>query len=289
MKAEIEVLQPGLLSTIQDRGRRGFLQYGVPISGPMDSFSAGMANLLLKNDPDAAVLEITQLGPKLLFSEPTQIVICGASLSPKVDGEPVANNEVIEILSGSVLSFGRRIEGGRTYLGIKNGFQTEVVLNSRSWFQGITEASRLEKGMRLKYNVFSEGLVEKNASVKEKAEIFSEEIEAFPGPEYDLLSAEEKKELIKRPFSVNKNNNRMGIQLDEELQNNLEPILSSPVIPGTVQLTASGKMIVLMRDAQTTGGYPRILQLSEKGINTLAQKVQGEKIRFQIKKNKGVE
>lgn len=287
MKAEIEVLHPGLVSCIQDKGRKGFLEYGVPLSGPMDSFSSGMANMLLKNASEAAVLEITQLGPRLLFSEPTQIAICGALLSPEVNGNPVANNEVIEVASSSVLSFGRRIKGSRAYLAIKNGFETEVVLKSRSWYSGITETSRLEKGMRLKYTSFSGGMVERNASVKIEDEMFSEEIEAFPGPEFDLLSAAERKDLTGRSFSVDKNSNRMGIQLQKALQNDLNPILSAPVIPGTVQLTASGKIIVLMRDAQTTGGYPRILQLSEKGINALAQKVQGDEIKFQLKKYKG--
>ncbi len=116
------------------------------------------------------------------------------------------------------------------------------------------------------------------ATVKTDEHIASAVIEAFPGPEFDLLSASEKNALQKWHFSVAKESNRMGIQFQEKLENKLHPILTGPVLPGTVQLTPSGTLIVLMRDGQTTGGYPRILQLSEAGINTLAQKLPGEKL-----------
>jgi len=86
MKAEIEVLQPGLFSSLQDSGRKGFMEYGVPVSGARESYASGMANLLLQKSPDAVVMEITQLGPKLKFMASTQIVISGADLSPVIIG-----------------------------------------------------------------------------------------------------------------------------------------------------------------------------------------------------------
>ena len=282
MKAEIEVLQPGLFSTIQDEGRRGYLSYGVPPAGPMDSFSAGMANMLLQNSPDSAVMEITLMGPKLKFSASTQIAIFGAFLSPQLNAEEIQNNKIYRVGAGDVLSFGRRVRGNRAYLAVKNGFKTEIVLGSRSWFDGLTSAVKLEKGMKLEYEAFDGASDITHSLVKLKDFITSEEVEAFPGPEYSQLSKEKKKELEKRHFSLSINNNRMGVQLEEKLHNDLQPILTGPVLPGTVQLTPSGKLIVLMRDGQTTGGYPRVLQLSERGINTLAQKVQGEKIVFRL-------
>lgn len=282
MKAEVEILQPGLFSSLQDLGRKGFMEFGVPVSGAMDSYASGMANLLLQNSPDAAVMEVTQLGPKLKFSGATQIVVCGAVLSPLINGNPIENNRVYNIQEEDVISFGKRIKGCRAYLAVKGGFVTESFLTSGSWYSGITAHSRFEKGMKLEYEVTFVGKESTHAGIKTDDYLTSAIVETFPGPEFDLLSEEEKKILQNSAFSIDKNNNRMGIQLQEEMHNSLDPILTGPVLPGTVQLTPSGKLIVLMKDGQTTGGYPRVLQMSEKGINTIAQKVMGEKISFKF-------
>ena len=279
--AEIEVLQPGLLSTVQDLGRRGYREFGIPVSGAMDTQAAGLANALLQNNKDAAVLEITQMGPKLRFSAPTSIVITGAELSPVLDSNKINNNKVYTVKKGSILQFGQRISGCRAYLALKDGFKTEAILGSRSWYAAVTGSSRLEKGMMLPYNSFSGGS-DTYASVKPENYLHDLFLDVFPGPEYENLSEAQKNRLQKCHFSIGRNSNRMGIQLEEILENQLEPILTGPVLPGTVQLTPGGKLIILMRDAQTTGGYPRILQLSEKAVNVLSQKVQGEKIQFRI-------
>ena len=282
MEAKIGVLQPGLYSTIQDRGRFGFRKYGVPQSGAMDQQAAAMANLLLENDSGAAVLEITLQGPALKFSAGTQISITGADLSATLDDVKLENYRNYNVQPGQILRFGRRASGFRAYLAVKGGFQTSEILKSRSWCKGITPHHRLEKGMELPYFASEGNASEKFSAVKPDDHIASGIIEAFPGPEYDLLSASEKEELQKIPFSAGKDSDRMGVQFQEKLENNLEPIITGPVIPGTVQLTPSGTLIVLMRDCQTTGGYPRILQLSEKALNVLAQKLPGEKLQIKL-------
>ena len=282
--AEVEVLQPGLLSTVQDLGRRGYREFGVPVSGAMDAHGAGLANALLQNNADAAVMEITQAGPKMTFSAPTSIVITGAELSPVLDSAEIVNNKVYRVNKGSVLSFGKRTSGCRAYLAIKDGFTTEKVLNSRSWYSAVTGHSRLEKGMTLSYDTFSGGK-DTYASVKPGNYLVDFFLDVYPGPEYEKLSEAQMNRLQKWHFSIGRNSNRMGIQLEGLFENKLEPILTGPVLPGTVQLTPGGKLIILMRDSQTTGGYPRILQLSEKAINVLSQKVQGEQIHFRLKRN----
>ena len=284
MKAEVEVLQPGLFSTIQDFGRRGFQKYGVPLSGVMDRIALKTANLILQNQADAAVMEITQMGPKLKFTAGTKIAISGAYLSPKLNDEEIENNEVVKINAGDILTFGRPVLGIRAYLEILNGFKTEKVLGSRSWYEDITQHEKLEKGMKLLYEASEEEKYEFHAAIKfDDSYLNSEEIEVFPGPEYEKLPETLKSHLRESKFSVDKNNNRMAIQLSEVLENELEPIITGPVLPGTVQLTPGGKLIVLMRDCQTTGGYPRDLQLSEKGINMMAQKRVGDNIGFLLK------
>ena len=281
MKAEIEVLQPGLFSSIQDVGRNRFLKYGVPMSGVMDLYAAKMANLILQNIPDSAVLEITQMGPKLKFSDPVKIAIFGASLSPKINNLKIENNKVYKIEAGDELSFGKRQVGCRAYLAISGGFKTEKILKSRSWFEGITDNFKLVKAMKLPYESTNEAKTEINASIKFNSEyLVTSEIEIFPGPEFYLLTENEQEMLRSRIFSIDKNNNRMAIQLQEIMENNLQPIITGPVLPGSVQLTPSGKLIVLMRDCQTTGGYPRVMQLSETGMNRIAQKIMGDSVSF---------
>ncbi len=284
--AEAEIIQPGLFSSIQDLGRLGLRKFGVPVSGAMDQQAAGMANLMLGNEPDAAVLEITLQGPKMKFTGPTQIAITGADLSPDLDGVKLENYKIYNVKSGQVLSLGGRKTGYRAYLAVKNGFQTEMLFKSRSWSPGITAHNRLERGMKLPFLGSETRSSEKNAGVKPDAYITSAVIEAFRGPEWELLSTSEKEILEKGHFSAAKESNRMGIQFQEKLENSLQPVLTGPVLPGTVQLTPSGILIVLMRDGQTTGGYPRILQLSEAGINTLAQKLPGEKLQLKLIKYK---
>jgi biotin-dependent carboxylase-like uncharacterized protein len=281
MKAEIEVLQPGLFSTIQDPGRKGCLKYGIPMSGVMDIYAAKMANLILRNTPNSAMLEITQMGPKLKFSDPVKIAICGALLSPKINNFPIENNRVYKIDAGDELSFGKRQLGCRAYLAISGGFKTERVLKSRSWFEGITDNFKLVKDLKLPYESINESRIETNASIKFTSEyLLTSEIEVFPGPEFDLLTESEQKILSSRNFSIDKNNNRMAIQLQEIMGNTLKPIITGPVLSGTVQLTPSGKLIVLMRDCQTTGGYPRVMQLSETGMDMIAQKIIGDRVSF---------
>ncbi|MFN4762540.1 biotin-dependent carboxyltransferase family protein [Gillisia sp. Q332] len=282
MKAEIEVLQPGLFSTIQDLGRYGFLKYGVPLSGNMDSYASKMGNLILNNPVNSAVLEITQMGPKLKFNASAKVVITGADLSPEINKIPVANNTIYFINCRDVLTFGKRKSGCRAYLSISGGFKTSESLGSKSWYEGITDFSKLEKGMKLAFESAS-AFYAAHAAVKINSEyLFQKEFHVFPGPEYSLLSLKEKELLASIEFSVDKKNNRMAIQLQEPIENNLSPIITGPVIPGTVQLTPSGSLIVLMRDCQTTGGYPRIFQLSDKAMNVISQKVLGDKILFKM-------
>lgn len=282
MKAEIEVLQPGLFSTIQDSGRFGYLKYGVPMSGPMDSYSFQLANLILNNPPGSAVMEITQMGPVLKFLNAGSLVITGANLSPQINKIEIRNGIPYAVVPGDVLSFGTRKTGCRSYLAMAGGFKTEKVLGSQSWYEDITAFYRVQKGMNLEFN---ESLVRPagNASIKVDAHLYSDSaISVFLGPEFNKLTEKTVLGIFSRSFKIDKNNNRMAVQLEEVIPNEIKPIITGPVVPGTVQLTPSGKLIILMRDCQTTGGYPRILQLSENGINKLAQKVQGDSIEFKL-------
>ena len=279
----IEVLSPGFYTTIQDLGRFGYAKFGVPQSGVMDSFSAQKANLLLNNKRDAAVLEITMTGPVLKFQASCCFALSGAEFLVELDDVAILNDKAYFAAKGSVLRFKSLVSGFRSYLAIKGGFLSEIKLDSRSMYDGITNAIRLKKGDHLSVHS-QEFKNQKSARVSfRESGIFKPEIEVFTGPEWEQMPEIIKQRLLLEKFTVSKTGNRMAIQLDEKLPNNMQGIMTGPVVPGTVQLTPAGKLIVLMRDCQVTGGYPRVLQLTEMAINTLAQKRPGDLINFKFK------
>lgn len=277
----IKVLTSGIYSSIQDLGRKGYRKIGVPVSGAMDLFSMKLANQLLHNTKNAAVIEVTFGGSKLEFLTNTFICITGADFSPKLNDVSIKLNSVQRVAKGTVLSFGKRNYGVRTYIGVSRGIQTEQFLNSRSFYKGITPDFILRKGTVLPIAAQENHVQRSFAAVKVQSQHFtSESISCFKGPEFDLLSSEQITLLKETVFTISSDNSRMGYRLNETIPNNFDSMLTSGVLPGTVQLTPSGKLIVLMRDCQVTGGYPRVLQLSENAINILAQKTTGDQLKF---------
>ncbi|WP_299364796.1 biotin-dependent carboxyltransferase family protein [Winogradskyella sp.] len=280
----LKVLNPGFYTTMQDLGRLGFRAFGVPVSGVMDSYSSQFANALLGNNKFDAVLEMTMIGGTFRFMNPTQIVISGAYMRSRLNNKPIGQNCAIQIETDDVLSFGHTTKGFRTYLAIKGGFESETVFNSLSQYRPITAKGVIETNDVITYLSIDQRLQESNATVKYNDSIFNNQIlEAYKGPEFGCLNLHQKEQLLNSELKVSKYNNRMAYQLEPLLKNRLEPILTAPVLPGTVQLTPQGNLIVLMRDAQTTGGYPRILQLSEESISLLSQKTVGNTLKIGLK------
>lgn len=282
----LKVYKPGFYTSIQDLGRFEFQEYGVPVSGVMDFFSAKLANAILGNNYNCAVLEITLTGPKLEFLEDTIICITGADLTPCINGINTALHNATQINKGDILTFQKLKYGCRCYLSVLGGFQTEIAMNSRSMYKNITTTFRIKKDDILNFNPSTISFKSiNNASVKLNTNHFKNtKIEVYKGPEFHELSEEQINFLLNSKFTISNENSRMAYQLVETLSNSIKPIITSLVLPGTVQLTPSGKLLILMRDCQTTGGYPRVLQLSEHAINTLAQKFTNDKIQFKLVK-----
>lgn len=279
----IKVLDPGLYTSIQDLGRIEYKAYGVPESGAMDRQSAQLGNRLLSNSEQSAVLEMTMTGPKLQFNCNTYVCLTGACISPHLNDLPVAMDRVFEVKNGDILSFSKLLYGFRGYLSVLGGIQSESVLKSRSMYKGITSQFKLERGYEIQIADALQGYANKHAGLKIKDSLFTrQKLQVFPGPEFEMLSEAQKNQLLQGEFTISKNNNRMAYQLNELLPNSLDDIITSMVLPGTVQLTPKGNLIILMRDCQTTGGYPRVLQLSEDAINVLAQKFVGQSIQFNL-------
>lgn len=275
----VEVLKQGLHSTIQDSGRLGCGHLGVPESGAMDAASALMANTILGNNPNAAVIEMTLIGMHLKFLAETVICISGAEMSATLNGKAIQLNKKIEIQPSDLLKFGSAIIGCRTYLAVLGGFKSDKVLSSRSFYHSITSNSVLKKGDVIKFTPGTSHFSDDYVKLKPN-NFEASELTVYQGPEFNMLQQEQQERLFNQHFSISKFNNRMAYQFNETLENSLSPIITSAVLPGTVQLTPNGNLIILMRDAQTTGGYPRILQLSESAINLLSQKKVKDAVQF---------
>ncbi|WP_370390954.1 biotin-dependent carboxyltransferase family protein [uncultured Winogradskyella sp.] len=280
----LKVLESGFWTSIQDRGRYDYRGYGVPVSGWMDSYSAEFANIILGNKEGTALMELTMTGPSLQFDSPTSIAIVGADMQPSIHGTPVLHNKVIDIKANDILKFHAAKIGVRCYLAIKEGFKSETVLGSRSFYEGITEQARIKKGDVIPYQTATKSMSPPLAKLKFKDDYFHQSLlEVFPGPDYDMLSQELKNELRNTEFKISGLNNRMAYQFENLISNSLDNMITGPVIPGTVQLTPSGRLIALMKDCQTTGGYPRVLQLTQKAMNALSQKAAGKSVNFRLK------
>jgi biotin-dependent carboxylase-like uncharacterized protein len=279
----IKVLKPGFFNTIQDKGRFGFASFGIPVSGVMDGYSADIANSVLNNSLKAAVIEIIFGNCEFQFSSATFICISGGDFSPKINQKPIKLNKKISISKHDILSFGKINFGARSYLAVLGGMQSEKKLKSRSFYKGITKNFALIKGLEIPIRENSTDVLISNASIKiDDLHFNATDLICTKGPEFELLNTYQQKRLLENSFSISKDVSRMGYRLNELIENDLPTLLTSSVLPGTLQLTPSGILIILTRDCQVTGGYPRILQLSEKAINILSQKIAGQKIDFSL-------
>lgn len=280
----VEVLQPGIACTIQDKGRFGYLSQGIPISGAMDHNLSGIANLLVGNTEEEAVIEWKLIPPKLQFLNRCIFSVVGLKIQVRLNGSLVKSFKKIEAKKGDILQINRNQIKGYGYIAVQGGFQTKEVLGSRSFYPNITPHNFLKKGMQLQFKcneskslktVFSKIKVSDNVSKYSKLQVCK-------GPEFDFLSVTEQQQLFKKLFSINNQSNRMGFLFNESIEGHSKSILSSPVLPGTVQWTPAGKLIILMRDAQTVGGYPRILQLKEATISKLSRLGTNDFVRFSL-------
>ena len=274
----IKFISKGLYTTIQDDGRFGYRNIGVPSSGYMDRESAQIANLIIDNPINNPLIEATLIGPTIKFEKSTFICITGSDFNPMLNESRISLYTPVEVNKGDILKLNNSSIGSRCYISIKGDIKVDKVLGSKSYYPQISDSSIIEKGDEFKFETNNS---EPNYKLINQKFELNKNLKVFKGPEFNSLNKGSINKIIDQEFSIGINN-RMAYNLKEKIQAGTTSIISSPVIPGTVQLTPSGQMIILHRDCQTTGGYPRILQLDEKSLNNLAQLRIGDKIKFEI-------
>jgi len=286
----LKVLRPGMLTTVQDCGRRGHQARGVPVSGAMDVYSHRLANLLVGNDESAATLEITLLGPQLEFDSHTRFALTGAAFTMMLDAKLIPMNESVEARPGSCLRFGDRMRGARAYLAVQGGIDVPIVLNSRSTHivsaMGGYQGRALRAGDMLPFEKgsgsFNRGLTPLTlAGVRPlltPGPLFLPDggarLRVIPGEYGDLLAG--------KRYIISPQSNRMGYRLDgPSLSTGAREMLSSAVPTGTVQVPAGGQPILLMNDHATVGGYPIAATVITADLSLAGQLAPGDWIEFE--------
>ena len=285
---KLHFTKPGLHTTVQDAGRNGHQHLGIPVNGFMDHRSACEANRLVENDENGPLIEITMIGPEIRFEGAGQIAITGADLHPKINGKPIHPYAAIQVRDGDLLQFGTLQQGCRAYLAVHGHWKVQSWLGSQSAStvqpEALTPDSLIKKGSQI--TVVSERPAAENISDEYYYDMPDLQddgvLNVIPGPEFSLLSNITIASFFSQVFTISSDSNRMGYRLEGSVRgfSPLKEVISSGIIPGTIQLTNSGQPIVLMADAQTSGGYTRIANLSRDSMDQLAQMKPGEQVRF---------
>ncbi len=271
---EVTILSTGLQTSYQDGGRPGYEAFGVPVGGALDARSAMLANQLVGHAPGAPLLEITVQGPRLYFSAPAQVALTGADCPLLLNGVRMPAWHTVDVPAEGVLYIGRARQGCRAYLAIRGHWEVPRWLGSVSRLPGAEGLlPAVERGSTIRITPMPR-MAPRAIPVYLQPRFHSPAaLRLLPGPEHGIWA-----EAVLRPFwasshRVSKMAGRMGCRLESSLPwpAGVEELISSPVLPGTLQVTRSGQPILLLADAQTTGGYPRLGQLHEADIPLAAQ------------------
>ena len=286
----ISVLKPGLLTSVQDRGRHGMAAFGVGSSGPMDTNLFRLAQALAGNDDAVAGIEITVIGPLLRFERTCRIALTGDFARPRIDGVAVGSWRPLVVEAGSELDCGPLQYGTRGYLAVAGGIDVEPVLGSRATDLnagiGFNGGRQLRAGDVLPTG-FTQHLPSRSSNWSlDPSPWFdsdaSHPIHCIAGRHRASLDSKSIRALVNEEFRVASDSNRVGFRFDGPTLRLREPLelISEPVSFGTVQLPASGQPIALMAEHPTTGGYPHIAQIATIDLGRLAQRRPGERVRY---------
>lgn len=282
--AAFEVIKAGMLTTVQDLGRPGRQHQGIPVGGPMDRTAARVANMLLGNDENEPLLELTVNGPELLFLRDCWIAVTGA----EVRGVPGWRPWKVD--AGQIVSFTELVRGARAYLAIAGGLEVARVLGGTgtmlSTVVGGWNGRALKSGDRLGVRP---GILELegrwSASADFRATSAGEVTVRFiAGPQWSWFSSASRQALVTEAFKITAKSDRMGLRLSGPelgLDSVSRELLSEGIAFGSVQVPPDGRPIVLMADRQTVGGYPKIAQVISVDLAKLAQARTGDTVRFQ--------
>ena len=284
----ITVLNPGLLTTVQDMGRVGYQQFGVSVSGVMDPRSAAIANILVGNQEGEAVLECTMMGPHLQFDRANTIAITGGDLMPTLDGQPIPTYRAVTVQAGQVLRFRAPKTGCRCFIAFTGGLDVPEVMGSRSTYLkakiGGVEGRKLQKGDVIPFRAPG---VPKNLNIRFISPEFVPRqvytLRVVLGPQDDAFTQEGMNTFLRETYTVTPEFDRMGCRLDGPVIQHVSggDIISDGIAFGAIQIPSHGRPIIMLADRQTTGGYAKIATVISADFRLLGQLKAGDKVRFE--------
>lgn len=285
---KIELTKPGLFTTLQDLGRTGHQDSGIPFSGAMDKEAHKTANELVGNEHRTPTIEMTLLGAEFKFEGNGQIAITGADMKPRLNGKSISLYQTIDIQSGDELKLGRVELGCRTYLAARGEWKGTEWLKSFSAIANLMNVEGVPN--QLKANDIIE--IENTTFIPHRSypttsrPIYSTSyiLRVVTGPEFEQFDIDQIQSFFASIFTVSPDSNRMGYRLNGAIQNysTKREEISSGIVEGTIQITNSGEPIILTADAQTTGGYPRICNIISEDLPIVAQMKAGDEVRFML-------
>ncbi len=279
-----KVLSPGGFSTVQDQGRRGCLERGVPVSGALDQYALAAANALVGNPHGAAALEITLLGPKLQVLTPTLVAVAGADLGPRLDGRPAPAWTPLSLAPGQVLSFHGPKNGARAMLAISGGLAALPLLGSRSTYPLGRLGAPLQAGDILK--ALPAPLPPAGPALAPELRPRTSRsitLRVLAGPNQEFFTTTGQETFYAAEYQVSSRADRRGVRLEGPAVQ-MEPggpssIVSEPNLPGIVQVTPDGQPMVLLNE-QTVGGYAKIATIISPDLDLLARALPGDRVHF---------
>ncbi|MFK7773568.1 MAG: biotin-dependent carboxyltransferase family protein [Saprospiraceae bacterium] len=271
-----EIIKAGMMTSIQDLGRKGLAYFAIPTSGVMDKNAAQVALLILNKKENCPLIECTSSAPEIKFSDAIRIVITGADFNWKLNNKPINRNSILSIKKNDILKGSFSKDGLRGYIALDGDLEIDQIYDSFSTYTnaklGGYQGRLLQKGDVLRW---------KNSNF-----IFSKNkiIPIKKGPEFFLLSKKSIELLTTNIYRIGIDSNRMGIRLEGEKlgDSNVQLENSVPVLPGFIQLPPSGLPIIVLQDGQTTGGYPRIAYIQDQYLSALNQIPLGGEFQFQL-------
>lgn len=284
----IKIMTGGFMTTIQDLGRYGYQETGMSVSGVMDTRSASLANILVGNDENEGVIEVTMMGPTIEFTKDNIIAVTGGDLGVKLDGASFPRYEAVLVRAGQTLSFAGMFGGARAFIAFAGGLDVPVVMGSKSTnlksriggFQGRKLAAGDEIGFTAPKtwlpNMQLRKLALPDYSAKEHT------LRVLLGPQDDHFKQSGIDTFLNNEYTISNEYDRMGCRMQGPVIKHKAggDIITDGISFGAVQVPSHGNPIVMMADHQTTGGYTKIANVISVDLPILAQCMPGHKIRF---------
>jgi biotin-dependent carboxylase-like uncharacterized protein len=285
-----KVIKSGIFDTIQDLGRFGFQQYGMPVSGAMDSYALRIGNRLLGNKENEAGIEISIPELSLEVLNRTCIAITGANFNPTINNSPTPMWEVIEVKKGDVISFTQIKNGCRSYLLVAGGIDVTIILGSKSTYVrgkiGGQKGRPLKKSDIIdigKPNQELKNIIGRKVPVINIPNYYKEnEIRVILGPQDDYFLKDVLHAFLNSSYEITTDSDRMGYRLrgPKIESKDSSDIITDGIPLGSIQVPQDGMPIVMLADRQTTGGYAKIATVVSFDIDKFAQMEPGNKIKF---------